>query len=93
MARFFLEIDANYKQFKLASRLRAAAAIRLEAQRTNFEEGRITIDRLLDALSQWATAVATEAEYKSTYNISRSFLRSKRPSGTLLEYYKISVVA
>ena len=29
LARFFLEIDANYKQFKTASRLRAAAAQRL----------------------------------------------------------------
>ncbi len=33
LARFFLEIDANYKQFKTASRLRAAAAQRLDAQR------------------------------------------------------------
>ena len=31
LARFFLEIDANFKQFKTASRLRAAAAIRLES--------------------------------------------------------------
>ena len=30
LARFFLEIDANYKQFKTASRLRAAAALRLD---------------------------------------------------------------
>ncbi len=70
LARFFLEIDANYKQFKTASRLRAAAAQRLDAQRAYYEEGRITIDRFLDAVSQYATAVATEAQYKTTYNIS-----------------------
>ena len=33
LARFFLEVDANYKQFKTASRLRAAATQRLDAQR------------------------------------------------------------
>ena len=70
LARFFLEIDANYKQFKTASRLRAAAAQRLDAQRAYYEEGRITIDRFLDAVSQYATAVATEAQYKTTYNVS-----------------------
>ena len=59
LARFFLEVDANYKQFKTASRLRAAAAQRLEAQRAYYEEGRITIDRFLDAVSQYAQAVAS----------------------------------
>src|SRR5262249_32433893 len=70
LARFFLEVDANYKQFKTASRLRAAAAARLEAQRAYYEEGRITIDRFLDAVSQYAQAVAQEAQFKTTYNIS-----------------------
>src|SRR6201999_2518975 len=46
LARFFLEVDANYKQFRTAQRLRAAAQQRLEAQRAFYEEGRITIDRL-----------------------------------------------
>ena len=66
LARFFLEVDANYKQFKTASRLRAAAAQRLEAQRAFYEEGRITIDRYLDAVSQYASAVAQEAQFKTT---------------------------
>jgi outer membrane protein TolC len=82
LARFFLEIDANYKQFKTASRLRAAAAQRLDAQRAYYEEGRITIDRFLDAVSQYATAVATEAQYKTTYNISLAALGEAK--GTLL---------
>jgi hypothetical protein len=89
LARFFLEIDANYKQFKTASRLRAAAAQRLEAQRAYYEEGRITIDRFLDAVSQYATAVATEAQYKTTYNISIVALEEAK--GTLLAYDNISV--
>ena len=68
----------------------AAAAQRLDAQRAYYEEGRITIDRFLDAVSQYATAVATEAQYKTTYNISIVALEEAK--GTLLEYDKITVV-
>ena len=89
LARFFLEVDANYKQFKTASRLRAAAAQRLEAQRAYYEEGRITIDRFLDAVSQYANAVASEATYKTTYNISIVALEEAK--GTLLAYNNIAV--
>ena len=89
LARFFLEIDANYKQFKTATRLRAAAAQRLDAQRAYYEEGRITIDRFLDAVSQYATAVATEAQYKTTYNIAIVALEEAK--GTLLAYDNVVV--
>jgi len=89
LARFFLEVDANYKQFKTASRLRAAAAQRLEAQRAYYEEGRITIDRFLDAVSQYASAVAQEAQFKMTYNISIVALEEAK--GTLLAYNNIAV--
>jgi len=89
LSRFFLEVDANYKQFKTASRLRAAAAQRLEAQRAFYEEGRITIDRYLDAVSQYASAVAQEAQFKTTYNISIVALEEAK--GTLLAYNNIAV--
>jgi outer membrane protein TolC len=89
LARFFLEVDANYKQFKTASRLRAAAAQRLDAQRAYYEEGRITIDRFLDAVSQYAQAVAQEAQFKTTYNISIVALEEAK--GTLLAYNNIAV--
>ncbi len=89
LARFFLEVDANYKQFKTAQRLRAAAAQRLEAQRAFYEEGRITIDRYLDAVSQYASAVAQEAQFKTTYNISIVALEEAK--GTLLAYDNIAV--
>ncbi len=89
LARFFLEVDANYKQFRTAQRLRAAAQQRLEAQRAFYEEGRITIDRLLDAVSQYTNAIATEAQYKSSYNTSIVALEEAK--GTLLAYDKITV--
>ncbi|MHC5542980.1 TolC family protein, partial [Singulisphaera rosea] len=89
LARFFLEIDAGYKQYQTASRLREAAKQRLEAQKSFYEEGRITIDRLLDATSQYASALGTEAQYKTNYNISIAALEEAK--GTLLEFDNIKL--
>ena len=89
LARFFLEIDANFKQFQAASRLRAAAKQRVDAQRACYEEGRITIGRYLDAVSQYETAVATEAQYKAMYN--SSIVALEEAKGTLLDHDNIVV--
>ncbi len=91
LARFFLEVDANFKQFKTAQRLRQAAQIRLESARAYYEEGRtgFTIDRLLDAVSQYADAIAQEAQYKTSYNTSIAALEEAK--GTLLAYDNIAV--
>ena len=89
LSRFFLEVDSNYKLFRTAQRLRAAAQQRLEAQRAFYEEGRITIDRLLDAVSQYANAIAQEAQYKTSYNTSIAALEEAK--GTLLAYDNIAV--
>jgi len=75
---------------KTASRLRAAAAQRLETQRAYYEEGRITIDRFLDAVSQHATGVGTEAMYLAAYNSSLVALEVAK--GTLLDNYGIDIV-
>jgi hypothetical protein len=91
LARFFLEVDANYKLFKTAQRLRQAAQIRLESARAYYEEGRtgFTIDRLLDAVNQYANAIANEAQYKTSYNTSIAALEEAK--GTLLAYDNIAV--
>jgi outer membrane protein TolC len=89
LARSFLEVDADYQQFQTANRLRQAAAQRLDAQRADYEEGRIGIDPYLDAVREYATAVATEAQYKTTYNISIVALEEAK--GTLLAYDNIVV--
>jgi outer membrane protein TolC len=89
LARFFLEVDANYKQFKTASRLCAASAQRLEAQRAFYEEGRIPIDRYLDAISQYASAKTQEAQFQATYNISLVALEEAK--GTLLNARDIEI--
>ena len=64
-------------------------AQRLDAQRADYDDGRITLDRYLDAVSQYATAVATEAEYKTTYNISLAALAEAK--GTLLTDRNIEI--
>ncbi len=90
LARFFLEVDANYKQFRTAQRLRAAAQQRFDAQLAFYQEGRITIDRLLDAVSQHANAIAQEAQYQASYNASIVALEEAK--GTLLDHDGIAVV-
>jgi outer membrane protein TolC len=82
LARSFGEVDANYKQNKTSSRLRDAATRRLDAYRASYEGGRISIDRLLDAISQYTTAAATEAQCKATYTLSLAALAEAK--GTLL---------
>ena len=89
LSRFFLEVDANYKQFKTAGNLRAAAEERLRAQQADYEVGRITIDRYLEAVSEWANAVAQEAQFKTSYNTSIVALEEAK--GTLLAYDNIAV--
>ena len=89
LARFFLEIDANYKQLKTASRHRADALKRLEAQRASYEEGRITTDRYLDAVGAYTGAVAQEAQFRTTYNIAIMALEDAK--GTLLTYDGITL--
>jgi outer membrane protein TolC len=91
MARFFLEVDANYKQFKTAERLRQAAQVRLQSAQAYYDEGKtgFTIDRLLDAVSQYADAIANEAQFKTSYNTSIAALEEAK--GTLLAYDNIAV--
>ena len=82
LARLFLEVDGNYKEYTTARRLQAAAAHRLDVQRAFYEDDRISLDRFLVAVNQYAQAIATEARYKTTYNISLAALSEAK--GTLL---------
>ena len=93
LARFFLEIDANHKQFQVARKLREQGQIRLDRARASFEEGKAdtSVDRLLDAIVQYADAVVQEAQYKCSYNTSLAALEEAK--GTLLAERKILVVA
>ncbi len=89
LSRFFLEVDVNYKLFKTASRLKAAAKQRLEASKAFYENGTIAIDRYLDAVNRWANAVVSEADFRTRYNTSIVLLEELK--GTLLAYDNIAV--
>jgi RNA polymerase sigma factor (sigma-70 family) len=90
LARQLLEIDAYYKQFAVASRLRADAANRLDAKRAEYKNGQITIGHLLDFVGQYAAAVATQAQYIATYNVAITTF--EEATGTLLDHDQIAVV-
>jgi RNA polymerase sigma factor (sigma-70 family) len=89
LARRFLELEASSKQFAKASRLRVAATQRLEAQRAFYEEGRITIDRYLDAASQYASALAQAARFRAAYNVA--IVALEEAEGTLRAYDNITI--
>ena len=89
LARFFLEVDSNYKLFKTAGRLKAAAKQRLDAQAAFYENGTVTIDRYLDSVNRWATAVAQEADFRTRYNTAIVALEEAK--GTLLAYDNIAL--
>jgi hypothetical protein len=90
LARGFLEVDAGYKSYATAKGRRNTAEKRLAAQRAYWEEGRITSDRFLDAVDEYAAAVAAENHYLAAYNSAIAFLSECK--GTLLEDYNIIVV-
>ena len=90
LARFFLEVDANFKQFETARRLAGSARERLEDQRAAYDRREIPIDRLLDAVSQSANATSQEAEFKYSYNTTIAAFEEAR--GTLLAVDKITVI-
>jgi hypothetical protein len=89
LARAVLEVEANHGQLQTAARLRAAAAQRLDAQRAFYEEGRIPIDRYLDAVSQQAAAASQEAQFQTAYNVALASLEEAR--GTLLDARQVTV--
>ena len=90
MARPFREIADNSKQYQTAKKRRMASEEMLAAQRAYYKEGRITIDKCLDAVSQYAQAVAVESQLKATHNIALVSLEEAK--GTLLERDKITLV-
>ena len=90
LARTFLEVDATFKQYRTAQGLQASARQRLESQRAFYDEGRVTVDRLLDAVGQHANATAQESLHRSTYNTTIACLEEAK--GTLLAHDRIDVV-
>lgn len=98
LARFFLEVDANYKQYRAASRLKEAAFARLDYNKARYDAGdrdparseeAVTIQQLINSINQWTDAIAQEALLKSTYNTSIAVFEEAK--GTLLAYNNIAL--
>jgi len=89
LARFFLEIDSNHKLFETATRLRTAAAARMDAQATLYDAGKLTIDRHLDAVNRYAAAVRQEAEFQARYNTALAAFEEAK--GSLLDHEGIVI--
>lgn len=87
--RFVLEVDASYRQWQAGSRVLAAAGQRLATQRTDYDEGRIPIDRYFDVLSQYASAISQEADFRAKYNVCLATMEEVK--GTLLDSRQITV--
>jgi hypothetical protein len=78
VVRACFEVEAGREQMTLATRLRTAAAHRLETQRASYELGQITIDRYLDAISQYTAAVAREGRFQSAHSIALAALEDQK---------------
>jgi hypothetical protein len=89
LSRHFVEVDETFHQFTVARRLQAAAVHRLAVQRVSYDEGRITLDRWLDAIDKNGQAMAAEARHQATYNNALAALSEAR--GTLLADRKITI--
>lgn len=90
LARYFLELDANYKRYRAASQLHADATRDLEAQRRAYEANSgARIDGYLDAISRYADASALEGMYRASYNTS--IVNFEEARGTLLERDRITL--
>jgi hypothetical protein len=80
LARLFVEAHAGYEAYQEAQKLKVAAVKRLEAQKTLYEQGAVTIDRYFDAVSRWANSVALEADYRAKYQLAMAGIERTKSS-------------
>ena len=83
------DVETEYQGYTKTRRVRNAAEKRLEAQRAYWEEGRITADRYLDAVEQYANLMTSEHHHLSAYNAALAVVSECK--GTLLEDQNIVV--
>ena len=82
LARFFLEIDADHKQYQIAQNSRETSRQRLAAAWAGFDNGEAPLDQVLGAVNNDADAANQETMYLSMYNTSVAAFEEAR--GTLL---------
>jgi outer membrane protein TolC len=87
LERSFAAVNAGFSAYHADSIRSAASKLRLESKRAYYDEGRVTADRLLDAVHEYSTAVTAEHQCLANYNISLAALCQAK--GTLLTDHNI----
>lgn len=89
LARFFLEVESNYKHLLLERTRTLAEQELLDAARRAYDQKKIGLVKLLKAMESRAVASSREASALCAYNISLASVREA--DGTLLERESIVV--
>jgi outer membrane protein TolC len=89
LARYYLEVGANFKQFRTATAHVSEALTRLKDLRANYEQGKTPLGPYLDSVARWSEATSTEADFKARYNTSIASV--ERAKGTLLDHDRIAL--
>lgn len=84
------KVVEGMKNSETAARLKKAADSRLHAQQAYYDEGRITCDRLVDAIVQWSNALSQESQYWAEAAVAVAALEESK--GTLLDFDGVTLV-
>ncbi len=90
LARYFLEIDCNYKLYESASKLRKSAMSRFKEADSRLRTGDIPASQYIKAAERWAHALAQEADFLARYNAAIAAFEAV--TGTLLNRDGVKVV-
>ena len=90
LATVLRSIEQNLQQYEAFREARQASAFNVRAQRANIQAQRDTILSELLAITDWANAVAAEAQALTAYNTDLASLEEQ--SGTILETHGIRFV-
>jgi hypothetical protein len=89
LARAINNAESSYRRYAEARRMRDADDEHLKAQRVDWNEGRITAGRFLEAVEKYSTLVTNEHHQLAAYNLALTFVSECK--GTLLEDRSIIV--
>lgn len=87
LAASFRNLAQAYQQYRAFTESRAAAQINLMHQRANYQAHRTIYLNVLQAITNWGTAVSAEAQALTRYNVELANLELQ--TGTILETHGV----
>lgn len=90
LAGNFRSLAQFYEQYKALKAARAAARANLDQQQGEFRAGRVIFLNVLQAITNWGTAVSAEAQALAQYNTELANL--ERQTGTILQTHGIRFI-